>query len=55
MRINSILDSKGIPRSLSSKSLNKRQPGSRPLCQIVRTNDHQFIDFLCRCFQFVFK
>ncbi len=44
-----------MPRSISSKILKKRRPGSRPLCQIVRTNDHQFIDFIRRCLEFVSK
>ncbi|CAF5153854.1 unnamed protein product, partial [Rotaria sp. Silwood1] len=44
-------DSKGVPRSLSTKTLKKRRPASRPLGQILRTTDQNFIDFIRRCFE----
>ncbi|CAF0909010.1 unnamed protein product [Rotaria sordida] len=44
-------DSKGIPRTVSTKSLKKRRPASRPLAQILRTTDNNFIDFIRRCFE----
>ncbi len=47
------LDSKGIPRTVSTKTLKKRRPASRPLGQILRTTDNNFIDFIRRCFEFV--
>ncbi len=51
----SSLDSKGVPRTISTKSLKKRRPASRPLGQILRTTDNNFIDFIRRCFEFVLK
>jgi serine/threonine protein kinase len=48
------LDSKGVPRTVSTKSLKKRRPASRPLGQILRTTDNNFIDFIRRCFELVF-
>jgi dual specificity tyrosine-phosphorylation-regulated kinase 2/3/4 len=48
------LDSKGIPRTITTKTLKKRRPASRPLGQILRTTDNNFIDFVRRCFEFVF-
>ncbi|CAF4466366.1 unnamed protein product [Rotaria sp. Silwood2] len=44
-------DSKGVPRTVSTKSLKKRRPASRPLGQILRTTDNNFIDFIRRCFE----
>ncbi|CAF3396305.1 unnamed protein product, partial [Rotaria sp. Silwood2] len=44
-------DSKGVPRTVSTKSLKKRRPASRPLGQILRTTDQNFIDFIRRCFE----
>lgn len=44
-----------MPRSISTKTLKKRRPASRPLGQILRTTDQNFIDFIRRCFEFVFK
>ncbi|CAF2040933.1 unnamed protein product [Rotaria magnacalcarata] len=44
-------DSKGIPRSVTTKTLKKRRPASRPLGQILRTTDQNFIDFIRRCFE----
>jgi hypothetical protein len=41
-------------RTMSTKTLKKRRPGSRPLGEIVRTTDNQFLDFLRRCLQFVY-
>jgi dual specificity tyrosine-phosphorylation-regulated kinase 2/3/4 len=55
LKMNFNLDSKGIPRSVSTKSLKKRRPASRPLAQILRTTDNNFIDFIRRCFEFVLK
>jgi hypothetical protein len=49
------LDSKGVPRTIATKSIKKRRPASRPLGQILRTTDNNFIDFIRRCFEFVFK
>ena len=48
-----ILDSKGVPRTVATKTLKKRRPASRPLGQILRTTDNNFIDFIRRCFEFV--
>ena len=45
------LDSKGIPRTATTKTLKKRRPASRPLGQILRTTDNNFIDFIRRCFE----
>ena len=42
-----------MPRSVSTKSAKKRRPASRPLGQILRTTDNNFIDFIRRCFEFV--
>ncbi|CAF1133289.1 unnamed protein product [Adineta steineri] len=50
-RKNLFFDSKGMPRNLSSKYLKKHRPGTRPLSQIIRTSDKDFIDFLHQCFQ----
>lgn len=47
------LDSKGIPRTIAAKSSKRRRPASRPLGQILRTTDNNFIDFIRRCFEFV--
>lgn len=47
------LDSKGIPRTVTTKTLKKRRPASRPLAQILRTTDNNFIDFIRRCFEYV--
>ncbi|CAF3164871.1 unnamed protein product [Rotaria socialis] len=44
-------DSKGVPRTVSTKTLKKRRPASRPLGQILRTTDNNFIDFIRRCFE----
>ncbi|CAF1017536.1 unnamed protein product [Adineta steineri] len=44
-------DSKGIPRTASAKTLKKRRPASRPLGQILRTTDSNFIDFIRQCFE----
>jgi len=52
--IKKCLDSKGIPRAISTKTLKKRRPASRPLGQILRTTDNNFIDFIRRCFELVF-
>ena len=49
------LDSKGIPRTIQTKSVKKRRPASRPLGQILRTTDNNFIDFIRRCFEFVIQ
>jgi len=46
-------DSKGVPRTVSTKTIKKRRPASRPLGQILRTTDNNFIDFIRRCFEFV--
>ncbi|CAF1124994.1 unnamed protein product, partial [Didymodactylos carnosus] len=43
--------SKGVPRSVTIKNLKKRRPASRPLGQILRTTDNNFIDFIRRCFE----
>jgi hypothetical protein len=46
------LDSKGVPRaSNSAKTPKRRRPASRPLSQILRTTDGNFIDFIQRCFE----
>lgn len=45
------LDSKGVPRTVTTKTLKKRRPASRPLAQILRTTDNNFIDFIRRCFE----
>ena len=39
---------------MSTKTLKKRRPASRPLGQILRTTDNHFIDFIRRCFEFVY-
>ncbi|CAF1253353.1 unnamed protein product, partial [Didymodactylos carnosus] len=44
-------DSKGVSRSVATKNLKKRRPASRPLGQILRTTDNNFIDFIRRCFE----
>jgi hypothetical protein len=44
-----------MPRSVSTKTIKKRRPASRPLGQILRTTDNNFIDFIRRCFEFVFN
>lgn len=44
-----------MPRTVSTKTLKKRRPASRPLGQILRTTDQNFIDFIRRCFEFVLK
>ncbi|CAF2693770.1 unnamed protein product [Rotaria sp. Silwood2] len=41
----------GMPRTISTKTLKKRRPASRPLGQILRTTDQNFIDFIRRCFE----
>ena len=51
--INFNLDSKGFPRAVATRTLKKRRPASRPLGQILRTTDNNFIDFIRRCFEFV--
>ncbi|UJR20329.1 hypothetical protein I4U23_023460 [Adineta vaga] len=44
-------DSKGNPRTASAKTVKKRRPASRPLAQILRTTDNNFIDFIRRCLE----
>ncbi|CAF1452722.1 unnamed protein product, partial [Adineta ricciae] len=44
-------DSKGNPRSASAKTMKKRRPASRPLAQILRTTDNNFVDFIRRCLE----
>ena len=48
------LDSKGNPRSASAKTMKKRRPASRPLAQILRTTDNNFVDFIRRCLEYIF-
>jgi hypothetical protein len=47
-------DSKGAPRNLNTKMFKKRRPGSRPLSQILKTTDNNFIDFVRRCLEYGF-
>jgi hypothetical protein len=42
-----------MPRSSPIKTLKKRRPATRPLGQILRTTDNNFIDFIRRCLEFV--
>lgn len=46
-------DSKGVPRNLNTKLFKKRKPGSRPLAQILKTTETNFIDFIRRCLEYV--
>jgi dual specificity tyrosine-phosphorylation-regulated kinase 2/3/4 len=44
-------DSKNIPRTLSTKTNKKRRVNSRPLAQILKNTDVNFVDFIARCLE----
>ncbi|KAI5105506.1 dual specificity tyrosine-phosphorylation-regulated kinase 4 isoform X3 [Silurus meridionalis] len=44
-------DSKGNPRNVTNSKGKKRRPSSKDLGSVLKTNDHLFLDFIRRCFE----
>ncbi|KAG9284587.1 hypothetical protein G9A89_004629 [Geosiphon pyriformis] len=44
-------DSGGNPRLVTNSKGKRRRPGSKPLSQIIKTNDVRFIEFIARCLE----
>jgi len=42
-------DSTGAPRPVVNSKGRRRRPGTKSLAQVLRTDDHVFVDFIAKC------
>jgi dual specificity tyrosine-phosphorylation-regulated kinase 2/3/4 len=42
-------DSTGAPRPVVNSKGRRRRPGTKSLAQVLRTDDHLFVDFIAKC------
>lgn len=42
-------DSTGAPRPVVNSKGRRRRPGTKNLAQVLRTDDHAFVDFIAKC------
>ena len=45
----SYTDSTGAPRPVVNSKGRRRRPGTKSLAQVLRTDDHAFVDFIAKC------
>lgn len=45
----SCTDSTGAPRPVVNSKGRRRRPGTKNLAQVLRTDDHAFVDFIAKC------
>lgn len=43
------IDSTGAPRPVVNSKGRRRRPGTKSLAQVLRTDDHVFVDFIAKC------
>lgn len=49
--LESFIDSRGNPRTVTNSKGRKRKPGSKTIAQALRCNDTLFIDFVSKCLE----